>query len=97
MLRIFKDYPLETSILDDFTFYESKQDNQLDMQISSYGDVQNLMMNEPINMNNVNMNAKNILNNNSFMQKHNPEKVFKRINSTENILKSKNQNDEEEN
>jgi hypothetical protein len=27
MLKVFKEYPYETSILDDFTFYEKKQDN----------------------------------------------------------------------
>lgn len=79
MLKIFKDYPYETSILDDFNFYETKQDNQSTIKISPTGEVQ---MDTSLNQDQEN----------EFMQMNNPNFMPENTNPSGNFMKVKNQN-----
>ena len=120
MLKIFKNYPYETSILDDFTFYEKryedgnktelnnlKEENetpeieyfQSQLLHNNQNNIQLSKESTPLNINNQNLNRNFYMNNQEIKNNKNEffQKFPKRINSTDNILQTKNEENEEDN
>jgi hypothetical protein len=135
MLKVFTEYPYETSILDDFKFYEQKQENQMKVDpMQNSKDEENSFTSKVIeNESDLNQNITKIIqnptleveNSNSYFKPatqpliktldgkfkdggfnseifSNPQmakpikRIIKRINSTENIMNSKKEENDEE-